>query len=48
MSGKNARDSAIFAAGAAAISVTRAGAQPSMPSMAELQSFINEYGAVES
>jgi len=48
MSGKNARDSSIFAAGAAAISVTRAGAQPSMPSMAELQSFINEYGAVES
>jgi ribokinase len=48
MLGKTARESAIFAAGAAAISVTRAGAQPSMPTMAEVVSFVGEYMPLES
>jgi len=33
-------DSAVFAAAVAAISVTRTGAQPSMPSMAEVEKFL--------
>lgn len=41
MLGKPPLDSASFAAAVAAISVTRRGAQPSMPSMAEVEKFIN-------
>jgi ribokinase len=40
MLGKSPLDSATFAAAVAAISVTRIGAQPSMPSMAEVEEFI--------
>lgn len=40
MMGKPARESAVFAAGVAAVSVTRLGAQPSMPTMAEVDSFM--------
>jgi ribokinase len=40
MLGKSPVDSAAFAAAVAAISVTRRGAQPSMPSMAEVKQFI--------
>ncbi|GAC1416581.1 MAG: ribokinase [Acidobacteriaceae bacterium] len=40
MLGKSPLDSAAFAAAVAAISVTRRGAQPSMPSMAEVDEFI--------
>jgi len=40
MLGKSPLDSAVFAAAVAAISVTRAGAQPSMPSMVEVGEFI--------
>lgn len=40
MLGKSPLDSATFAAAVAAISVTRRGAQPSMPSMAEVEEFI--------
>jgi ribokinase len=47
MLGRSPLDSAIFAAAAAAISVTRAGAQPSMPSMAEVERFL-ECHAVQS
>ena len=36
MMGKTEAESARFASAAAAISVTRAGAQPSMPSLAEV------------
>jgi ribokinase len=39
MLGKSPLDSAVFAAAVAAISVTRRGAQPSMPSMAEVEEF---------
>jgi ribokinase len=42
MLGKSARDSAVFAAATAAISVTRRGAQPSMPTMAEVESAISK------
>jgi ribokinase len=48
MLGKSPRESAIFAAGVAAVSVTRAGAQPSMPTMAEVNSFLNDYSANRS
>jgi ribokinase len=41
MLGKSPLDSAVFAAAVAAISVTRRGAQPSMPSMAEVEEFMN-------
>lgn len=37
---KSPRDSAAFAAAVAAISVTRTGAQPSMPAMAEVETFL--------
>ncbi len=47
MLGRSPLDSAIFAAAAAAISVTRAGAQPSMPSMAEVERFLESH-AVQS
>jgi len=40
MLGKAPLDSAVFAAAVAAISVTRTGAQPSMPSMVEVEEFI--------
>jgi ribokinase len=40
MRGKSPLDSAAFAAAVAAISVTRRGAQPSMPSMAEVEKLI--------
>jgi ribokinase len=40
MLGKSAVDSAAFAAAVAAISVTRNGAQPSMPSMSEVEEFL--------
>ena len=40
MLGKSPLDSASFAAAVAAISVTRTGAQPSMPSMAEVEEFL--------
>jgi ribokinase len=40
MLGKSPLDSAVFAAAVAAISVTRTGAQPSMPSMAEVEEFL--------
>jgi ribokinase len=42
MLGKPPFDSAVFAAAVAAISVTRTGAQPSMPSMAEVEKFLND------
>lgn len=42
MSGVAVTRSAVFASAAAAISVTRAGAQPSMPTLAEVQTFMNE------
>jgi ribokinase len=40
MLGKSALDSAAFASAVAAISVTRRGAQPSMPSMGEVEEFM--------
>lgn len=40
MIGKSPAESAVFATGVAAISVTRLGAQPSMPSMKEVQQFL--------
>lgn len=40
MLGKSPLDSAAFAAAVAAISVTRSGAQPSMPSMSEVEEFL--------
>ena len=45
MLGKSPLDSAAFAAAVAAISVTRTGAQPSMPSMAEVEEFIRNQSA---
>jgi ribokinase len=43
MLGKSALESTIFASAVAAISVTRAGAQPSMPSMAEVERFLENH-----
>jgi len=40
MLGTSPLDSAVFAAAVAAISVTRTGAQPSMPSMIEVEEFM--------
>lgn len=40
MLGKSPRDSALFASAVAAISVTRPGAQPSMPAMYEVEEFL--------
>jgi ribokinase len=40
MLGKSPLDGAVFASAVAAISVTRTGAQPSMPSMAEVEEFM--------
>jgi ribokinase len=49
MLGKSPLDSASFAAAVAAISVTRTGAQPSMPSMAEVEEFLeNESNQIAS
>jgi ribokinase len=48
MLGKTPHESAIFAAAAAAVSITRAGAQLSMPTMAEVLSFMSEQTPVES
>jgi ribokinase len=45
MLGKSPLDSATFAAAVAAISVTRIGAQPSMPSMAEVKEFMENESA---
>jgi ribokinase len=42
MRGQSAKDSALFAAAVAAISVTRAGAQPSMPTAREVEAFLTE------
>jgi ribokinase len=42
MLGRSPQDSARFAAAVAAISVTRMGAQPSMPSRAEVEAFLQE------
>ena len=42
MLGESPLDSAVFAAAVAAISVTRKGAQPSMPSMAEVKDFMKQ------
>jgi ribokinase len=45
MLGKNPVESARFATAVAAISVTRNGAQPSMPSMAEVEAFMENHSA---
>ena len=45
MLGKSALQSARFATAVAGISVTRAGAQPSMPGMAEVQQFLDDHSA---
>ncbi len=42
MMGKNKLESARFATAAAAISVTRPGAQPSMPSLKEVEQLLEE------
>jgi len=42
MLGRSPLDSAVFASAVAAISVTRTGAQPSMPSMAEVEEFLKK------
>jgi ribokinase len=44
MRGYTVRDSAVFASAVAAISVTRAGAQPSMPSAGEVAGFLELHG----
>lgn len=46
--GKSPRESAVFAAGVAAVSVTRIGAQPSMPTMADVESFMNGHSVIRS
>lgn len=48
MLGESARESAVFAAAVAALSVTRLGAQPSMPTMAEVDSFMDGYSTTRS
>jgi len=45
MLGKSPEEAARFASAAAAISVTRAGAQPSMPSMGEVEELLAKYPA---
>jgi len=46
MGGQAAEPSAVFASAAAAISVTRAGAQPSMPTDHEVKEFLERRGPV--
>jgi ribokinase len=46
MRGLSARESAVFACAVAAISVTRPGAQPSMPTQNEVQAFLNEHSSM--
>ncbi len=46
MHGKSTRESAIFAAAVAAISVTRVGAQPSMPTLKEVDVFLQEHSGI--
>jgi ribokinase len=48
MQGKAAHESAVFASAVAAISVTRVGAQPSMPTMTEARSFLSEHSSLQS
>jgi len=48
MKGKSPQESAVFAAGVAAISVTRMGAQPSMPTMFEVESFMSAHSTALS
>ena len=48
MLGKSPQASASFAAAVAAISVTRIGAQPSMPTSAEVDSFMNQHAPAVS
>lgn len=45
MEGKAVTESARYACAVAAISVTRAGAQPSMPSRADVQKFLRQHGS---
>jgi ribokinase len=45
MRGQSPREAAAFACAVAGISVTRHGAQPSMPTSAEVENFLREYGA---
>jgi ribokinase len=47
MRGKSPLESAVFASAVAAISVTRAGAQTSMPSMREVEQFLDDHLARE-
>ena len=48
MRGKSSEESARLAAAVAAISVTRHGAQPSMPSAEEVDRFIDEFSVTQS
>jgi ribokinase len=48
MQGKIAHESTVFASAVAAISVTRVGAQPSMPTMMEVQSFLTDHSSLQS
>jgi len=48
MLGESPRESAVFAAGVAAVSVTRLGAQHSMPTMTEVVSFMDGYSVTRS
>lgn len=48
MQGKSPHASASFAAAVAAVSVTRTGAQPSMPTMTEVESFLRQHAAASS
>jgi ribokinase len=41
-SGRSLRDSVLFANAAAALSVTRRGAQPALPTRAEVEAFLQE------
>jgi ribokinase len=44
--GKTATQSAVFASAVAAISVTRAGAQPSLPRAIEVEHFLQQHSDV--
>jgi ribokinase len=43
MRGKSVRESAVYASAVAALSVTRRGAQPSMPSAEDVARFLNAH-----